>query len=126
MVLIFASLHLARFVQVLRLWDFLHELLPISPLYLALTGLVGGVIGLMLVWGLWRGHPMAPWATRLAALVYAGYYWMDHLWLAESIEERRIPPFTVGATLVLLGFLYWTLSRPRAKAFFGERHEQQR
>jgi hypothetical protein len=125
-VLTFTSLHLVRFVEVLRLWDFLHELLPDLPLFLALTGAIWGVIGLVLVWGLWRGHPMAPQATRLAALVYAGYYWIDHLWLAASIEERRILPFTVGVTLVLLGFIYWTLSRPRAKAFFGERHEQQR
>ncbi len=83
-VLIFTSLHLVRFVQVLSLWDFLSQLLEVSPIYLAGVGLFWGLVGLVLLWGLWRGSPFAPRATRLAALVYAMYYWIDRVWFVKS------------------------------------------
>lgn len=123
-VLTFTSLHLLRFVQTLRLWNFLLELPNISPLYLALTGFLWGFVGLIVLWGLWCGHPTAPQATRLAALGYSIFYWLDRLWLAKAIEEHKILPFTVGLNLLLLAFVFWVFSRPRAKIFFGERHEQ--
>ncbi len=123
-VLSIASLNLLRLVDAVRLWDFLSKLLPISPLYLALTGLIAGGIGLFLAWGLWKGRGWAPRFTMLASLAYAAYYWLDRLLLSNADSRRSNLPFSVGATLVLLALIFYILSRRRAKAFFGDDYDR--
>jgi hypothetical protein len=123
-VLSIASLNLLRLVDAVRLWEFLSKLLPISPLYLALTGLIAGGAGLILAWGLWKGRGWAPRFTRLASLAYMIYYWLDRLLLSNADSRRSNLPFSIGATLVLLALVFWILSRPKAKAFFGDDHER--
>jgi hypothetical protein len=123
-VLSIASLNLLRLVDAIRLWGFLGKLLPISPLYLALTGLIAGGAGLILVWGLWKGREWAPPFCRLASLAYIMYYWLDRLLLSNADSRRSNLPFSVGVTLVLLALVFWILSRPKAKAFFGDDYER--
>lgn len=123
-VLSVAGLNLLRLVNAVTLWDFLSKLLPFSPLYLALTGLIGGGVGLILAWGLWKGRGWAPRFTRLASLAYVVYYWLDRLLLSNTDSRRSNLPFSAGATLVLLVLVFWILSRPRAKAFFGDDYDR--
>lgn len=124
-VLSIAGLNLLRLVDALRLWDFLSKLLPIPPLYLALTGLGASGFGLVLAWGLWRAKRWAPSFTRLAALAYAIYYWLDRLVLSNADSRRANQPFAAGATVILLALVFWILSRPKAKAFFGDNYDRQ-
>jgi hypothetical protein len=123
-VLSIASLNLLRLMDAVRLWEFLSKLLPISPLYQALTGLIAGGAGLILVWGLWKGRGWAPRFTRLVSLAYLMYYWLDRLLLSNADSRRSNLPFSIGATLVLLALVFWILSRPKAKAFFGDDYER--
>ena len=123
-VLSITAIHLTRFINSLTAWEFLSSLTGVSPLYLALTGLVGVLVSLPLFWGLWRGHPKSPLATRILAVVYTIYEWLGRSGLIGAGGLRPSWPFAAGVTLILLIFIFWVLSRPNAKAFFGEMHEQ--
>ena len=123
-VLSITAIHLTRFINSLTAWEFLSSLTGVSPLYLALTGLVGVLVSLPLFLGLWRGHPKSPLATRILAVAYTIYEWLERSGLIGAGGLRPSWPFAAGVTLILLIFIFWVLSRPNAKAFFGEMHEQ--
>lgn len=128
-VLSIAGLNLTRMVLALRLWDLLTTWLGVSPLYLALSGLVWGLVGLPLFWGLWRGLRWAPRLAEALALSYALYYWLDHIFLVDhrlsepaGAASSFLPinwPFAAAVTALLLAYTIWTLGRPVVKAFFG-------
>ncbi len=123
LVLIMASTNLIRFVEALTQWNFLSSLPRVSPAYLALSGLIWFLIGLPLIWGLWRSHPEAPKAARIVALAYTVYYWLDRI-LLESVGGNHFNwPFTIGLTIVLLILIFWILSRTTSKDYFGEIHD---
>jgi hypothetical protein len=123
-VLILTGLNFLRLIESIKQWGFLAQLLPVSPLYIAFTGLVWTVGGILLLWGLWRGRPWAPSFSKLLTSAYIIYYWLDRLAFA-NIPSRRVNwPFASGVSVISLIFVFWTLSRPKAKAFFGEAYEQ--
>jgi hypothetical protein len=120
-VLSIAGLHLIRFMQALQQWQFLESLPGVSPLYLAVTGFVWAAAGLFLVISLWLGARPAPRATLAAAAAYALYNWADRIFAANvslSVYEGFAWPFRLAGTFVLLGLVFWILSRPAARTFF--------
>jgi hypothetical protein len=125
-VLSITGIHLIRLIQALSWWDFLSSLPRISPVYLALTGLLWTLVGLPIFVGLWLGRPGLPRATRVLALAYALYLWIDRLLVANIAETKVNLPFTAGATALLLLIVFWTFSRPSVKNYFGEMNEQPR
>jgi uncharacterized membrane protein (DUF2068 family) len=116
-VLIISGINLLRFVQAIRQWDFLSEMLSISPFYLAATGLFWGSLWLVAAWGLWRGRRWAPSLTIIASLAYTLYYWLDRLLLASDSPGINWP-FTTALNAALLFLTAWILTRSKAKAFF--------
>jgi hypothetical protein len=120
-VLTFASLNLLRFIEVIRLWSFLKEHLSIPPLYLALSGAAWGGVGLFIAWGLWRGKRRMSTFVVFFVLAYSIYYWIDRLWVVA--EKAANWPFAVGVNIALLSFVFLTLRRSQARAFFGDLHE---
>ena len=126
LVLTITGIHLVRLIQTLSWWDFLSSLPHVSPIYLALTGLFWTLAGLPIVVGLWLGRPGLPRATRLLALAYALYVWLDRLLVANADREMENWPFAVGVTALFLFIVFWTFSRPQVKNYFGEMHEQSR
>jgi hypothetical protein len=126
LVLTITGIHLVRLIQTLSLWDFLSSLPRVSPAYLALTGLFWTLAGLPVIAGLWLGRPWAPKATRLFALAYALYWWLERLLLTQVNGEMVNFPFVVGMTALLLFTVIWTFSRPHVKIYFGDLHEQSR
>jgi hypothetical protein len=123
MVLTITAIHLVRFVQTLSWWEFLSSLPRISPLYLASTGLIWTITGLILFIGLWQGRSWTPKTTRLLALAYALYEWLDRILASIAGREVTNWPFSAGVSALLLFLVFWTFSRRRVKAFFGEMHE---
>ena len=105
------------------MWSFLSTLPGKPPLYLALTGLIGSIAGLVVFWGLWTGKPNTPLATRILIVVYLGYQWFEQILAVRAGNEFENWPFAMTATLIFLLFVYWTLSRTAAKVYFGEMHE---
>jgi hypothetical protein len=123
-VLIMASINLLRFVQALSQWSFLSSLPNVSPVYLAISGLVWTVMGLPLAWGLWRGHPDAPKAARILIPLYSLYYWLDRILLKSGSGGLENWPFMAGLTLVLILLVYLILALSGSRAFYGDTHER--
>lgn len=117
-VLSIASIHLIRLIEAIRNWTFLQEVLPFTPAYLALSGLVWFVALPPIAWGLWRGRA---WASRFcarAAWLFSLYYWLDRLFLRSSAAAVN-QVFAFGATVLLLLVVHWVLSRPKTRSFLG-------
>lgn len=126
LVLTITGIHLVRLIQTLSWWDFLSNLPRVSPVYLALSGLLWTLAGFPIFIGLWLGWPGLPKATRLLALAYALYVWLDRLFMANRENIMVNWPFAAGMTTLLLLIVFWTFSRPPVKAYFGELNEQPR
>ena len=121
LVLIFTGGQWLRFAAALQDWTFLAELpLSVPPAYLAASGLLWGLLGLGLLYGLWRGQTWAPRALQVTVLAYSLYYWIDRLWLAVPGPAQANRPFALFATLGLLVWIFATLRRKDVHAFFGD------
>jgi hypothetical protein len=128
-VLIITVINLTRLILSIKDWDFLVSWPGVSPWYVMLTGLIWTLAGFPLIWGLWRGKSWAPRLMEAVALTYALYYWLDQVFLvdhpvggSEGARRALLPvnwQFAVGATVVCLATIAWTLSRRKVKAYFG-------
>jgi hypothetical protein len=121
-VLTIATVNLIRFILTIVQWEFLNDILPISPVYLALSGLVWSLVLPPLAWGLWQGYPWVPRLTLLTSLAYSLYYWLDRLLFTTNYGGQNWP-FVIVFNIILLSSIYWILFRRKAKAFFGEIYE---
>jgi hypothetical protein len=119
LVLIMALLGWFRFFEVIRQWTYLQTLTPAPPvLYIASSGLVLGVLGAVLVWGLVLGRPWAPRLMQFAILFYSLYYWFDRLIVAIPAAIATRWPFALAVNIFFLLFTFWVLSRPKTQLFF--------
>lgn len=128
-VLIITVINLIRLGLSLRYWSFLSSRSGISPLYLALTGLIWSAVGLVLLWGLWKAKKWTPRLMEAVGLTYALYYWLDHIFLMDrpisggtSALHAILPinwQFSAVVTAIGLAFMVWTLSREKVKTYFG-------
>ena len=94
LVLMIAGLNLTRFVVALQQLDLLTKLLPISPYYIVLSGLVWGISALWLGLGLWGGRFIAYRIGRAAIVLYLVYFWLDRLLLrpiSQPVDEPAVP-----------------------------------
>ena len=120
-VLIVAGIHLLRLFQTLQNWDFLAELPGAPPIYLALTGLVWAAAGFPLGITLWRGNPPALRSVRFIAVAYIIYDWLNRFFaafLSGSLATGFAWGFSALLTVILLVWVFWTVSRPRVQAYF--------
>ncbi len=109
-----------RLVGAVANWGLLLELgVQPGPVYLAVSGGVFGLLGLLLAWGFWKGFPWAGLAGRVAAFFYPLAYWLERLAFSRSPEAWSNWPFAAGVTLLWLAFAWWTLSRPSSRRFFA-------
>jgi len=122
-VLSIAGLNLLRGQQAIVAWDFLQSLPRVSPLYLASSGLVWGLLGLPLAWGLWRGYRWTPRFTLLFVGLYTLYFWLDRLLLTtEGLGVNW--PCMAAINIIVILYTWWTLTRPKTRAYFGVRHDR--
>jgi hypothetical protein len=128
-VLIITIINFLRFVLSLWSWSFIASRSTVSPLYLALTGLIWSVAGAVLIWGLWTAREWSPRLMQAVGLTYALYYWLDQIFLKDHPVSGATPtmqvilptnwPFAIGVTIVLLLFMEWTLTRVSVKQYFA-------
>lgn len=116
--------NLIRMVQAIIDWQFLVNLLPISPFYLVMTGAVWGIGGLIVAVGLWQGRPRMRSIALWGGAAYVLYYWIDRLLLRSSSLGRSNETFVIAVSIIFVGLLIFALTRPRVKLYFGETHEQ--
>jgi hypothetical protein len=118
-VLIFTGLNLLRLILTIQSWIFLAGLLPVSPWYLALTGLVWTILGCALIWGLWLRLAWAPNASRLLSGIYMLYYWVDRLFVANRSGLEASWPFTLVVCLMLFLWILWLFTRRKIRNYFS-------
>jgi hypothetical protein len=118
-VLIIASLYLLRLVEAVRQWRFLSSLTGVSPLYLALTGFIWASVGLLLFWGLWRGYARAARFAPGYLLVFALYYWLDRIWVANGAVSLTNWPVTAALTVVGLAYTFLALRARASRDYFN-------
>jgi hypothetical protein len=118
-VLIFTSLNALRMITAIRTWDFLVDSpVGVPVIYLVITGAIWMGIGLPLVFGLLTGRKWSPIMVQIAIILYICYYWFDRLLIADRSAIAGRWQFTLGLTIMLLIFTFWTLTRPQSKVFF--------
>jgi len=117
-VLTITSLHLLRLVEAVQQWQFLTGLPGVSPAYLAFTGLIWASAGLLLFWGLWRGHARAARFAPGYLLAYALYYWLDRIFVANPAISLANWPVTAALTIVGLAYMFWALRARASKKYF--------
>ena len=123
-VLIVAVMNLARLTQSLVSWKFLEKLLPVSPAYLAVTGLVWGTLGLLAAWRLWQGQVWARWFGLAFIVSFSIYYWVDRLFLPGYPGRNSNWQFSAVMNFLLIALSVWILVRPKAKRFFEATDER--
>jgi hypothetical protein len=123
LVLTIGVLNLLRAVQTVKQWEFLGELLPISPTYFVISGLVWGLLGLVIAGGLFLGGGWAPRLLRVTSLIYMIYIWLDRLVLRDPSSRYPGSMFFAVLSIIILVIIFWILSRQNVRAYFGETHE---
>ncbi|MFU8771759.1 MAG: hypothetical protein ACNA8H_04980 [Anaerolineales bacterium] len=118
LVLIFLGFHLIRFVRALQLWDVLVSLPGVPALYLTLTGLIWTIIGIPLLWMIWRGHPKTPATALVVPVLFSIYFWIDRLLIANTSSGLPNLPFLVAANALLLVFTLWASINPKSRRYF--------
>ena len=84
------------------------------PLYIAISGGVWFIAGLLLGWGLWLGKPWA-WAATLGGTVsYVAWYWFDRLVLQEPHANW---PLVLIANIVFLILIFSILFSHKTRRF---------
>jgi hypothetical protein len=117
--LLISGFHLLRFVLVLGKIDLLRRLaLEISPLYLAVDGLIWGLAGLILALGLRQGKSWSPRAVVVLSLVYTLAFWVDRIWIAEPGSFSVRWPINLFLTIISLGLMMLTLVQKSSQEFF--------
>jgi hypothetical protein len=88
--------------------------------YLVLAGLIWGLVGLPVIWGL---AFRAGWARRLlpiAALIYPLLYWLERIILWQAPEGRGNEPFMLLLTGFWLGLVVWVMRSGKVRRFFDQ------
>ena len=117
-VLMIASLHLLRLAEAVRQWKFLSGLTGVSPLYQILTGFIWAFTGLLLFWGLWRGHARAARFAPGFLLVFALYYWLDRIFVANREVSLANWPVSAALTIIGLAFMFLVLRLRASQDYF--------
>jgi hypothetical protein len=115
----FGVFHLARFGDALANWAFLSNLLTVSPAYLAASGLVWGLAGIVVAVLVWLGVMWSRWVVIVVGLLFSVHYWLDEIFIVERTGLAQNWPFAAAINLVLLILIVWTLFRPRAVSWFS-------
>ena len=114
LVFYFAIWNGLRLSQAIYFWKTLLEY-GAHPLYIATSGGVWQMAGLLLVWGLWQGKTWAWLAAIVSAISYASWYWIDRLILQRPHSNWL---FSMVVTLITLFFVLALLFLHSSRRFF--------
>ena len=124
-VLAFSLLAWIRFGTALSVFDYLNNLpLSVSPLYLAASGAVWGLLGLGTAGLLWFGWRHAPALLRILGVTYAVYYWIEQFALMQSPLRDVNWVFSGILTAFFLILIFVSFLHPAVHHFFGDAHDR--
>ena len=85
------------------------------PLYIAISGTVWLIAGLLIVWGLWLGKAWG-WAAALGGTVgYTTWYWYDRLVVQKPHANW---PFVLIGNIIFLLLIFTILFSRKTRRFF--------
>jgi hypothetical protein len=118
---VFTSWNGLRLGSAIFYWKTLEEY-GSNPLYIAISGGVWFIAGLLLAWGLWRGKAWAWLAAIGGATGYGCWVWFDRLVLQKPHANW---PFALIFTIVSLLFILLILFSRNTRRFFQrDTHER--
>lgn len=110
-----------RFGQALAERELIMSLLsPGLYVYLVLAGLIWGLLGLPVIWGLIRRALWTPTVLVITSALYPALYWLERLLIWQDPTAHRNWPFMLLLTLVWFGLVYWGLYVARLREFFNK------
>lgn len=104
LIAIFALWNLVRLVTSIAWHDTLQTYAPHpGPFYIGITGAIWMLVGVFLLWCLWRGKR---WTRRIFVIstgVYTAWFWLDRLLIQAEIRSNWL--FSLIANILLLAFI---------------------
>ncbi len=86
-------------------WDYLGEVAPaVLPVYLAISGMIWAVIGMVSAVGIWFRKRWALILLTCAVASFTVWYWMDKLLLSANPEAISNWAFSLVLTICILAF----------------------
>ena len=122
-VLIISVSNLIRLIQTVRQWDFVRELIYINPIYLVISGLIWGIFGILLVWGLWKPERWSILIAKIGVILYLAYLWIDRLLISTNQADFKGSLIAVLISIIVLVWIFWMFSRHGVKDYFGVANE---
>jgi hypothetical protein len=86
--------------------------------YLLLVGLTWGLLGLPILWGLFRRTGWTPLVLMVAAVLYPALYWFERLFLWQDTSAQRNWPLMLLLTAAWFGLVVWGLRAAHARGYF--------
>ena len=125
-VLIHAIMNALRFTTTIKSWDLMRNYSsPPGPFYLALTGLIWMLIGLVLFYGLWRGYWWSRRSLLPVTILYFVYYWFDRLFFHYSGRHQNWL-FTLSFMLIVIIIVIIAQILPASRTYFAAREKHER
>jgi glucose dehydrogenase len=124
MVLSLSAWGAIRSFAALRWWDVLYEFnASLGPLYLLITGVLWGVVGVFLLWSIWSGKAWSRIEIIISMLLWLAEYWVERLFFQSP---RVNLPFALILSALLLAVTFASALNRSAKNFLtkSEEHEQ--
>ncbi|MDW7755399.1 MAG: hypothetical protein SCH68_09560 [Brevefilum sp.] len=91
---------------------------PAMHRYLIGAGVIWGMAGLPVVWGLITRARWTPTLIRITALLYPGVYWFERLFLWQDLNAKRNWPFMLLLTILWLSLAFGMLRLKRVQQHF--------
>ena len=123
LVLLIGGINFIRLILSLRQWNFLNDLISVSPIYLTISGAIWFLVSLMILWGFRRRERWTLSILRLSCVAYTIYYWADRILFTESANILKNNLFAIFVTLGLLATILWISFRENVKEYFGAANE---
>ena len=113
-----------RFVAALRWWNVLNEFdARLSPTYLAATGIIWTIIGIVLLWGIFTRRAWSRVAVLASVVAWQVQVWIERLMFESQVSNI---PFVVTVSLLLLGVIIGLTIHKSTRSYLhkSEEHEQ--
>lgn len=110
-----------RFIRAASERALILEWLPAGYFaYLAGAGLGWGVLGLPVLWGIFRRTGWAPTMIWIAGGIYPLIYWLERLLLWAPSASQENWPFMLLLTLLWFGLIIWAQRAAHTAQYFSE------
>ncbi|HET6594646.1 MAG TPA: hypothetical protein VFG81_03425 [Anaerolineales bacterium] len=112
-----------RLIAALRFWNMLNEFdAPLSPLYFSITGAGWIFVGVLLLWGIFRGTTWTYWAIPASITLWIVQYWMERIFF-QAPRANATFAFLFTALLLILALLSVFHRKTREFLIRSEEHE---